>query len=92
MLSVKDEKYNDIKLSFSEEGHSYKDSLGHNYISTTTILHSYQPKFDKKVWLTYKAKELGISAIVIISPFSLCIYFTASLNIDEALIASSIPL
>ena len=61
MLSVKDEKYNDIKLSFSEEGHSYKDSLGHNYISTTTILHSYQPKFDKKVWLTYKAKELGIS-------------------------------
>ena len=61
MLSVKDEKYNDIKLSFSEEGHSYKDSLGHNYVSTTTILHSYQPKFDKKVWLTYKAKELGIS-------------------------------
>ena len=61
MLSVKDSKYNEIKLIFSEEGHSYKDNVGNNYISTTTILHSYQPKFDKKMWLSKKAKELGIS-------------------------------
>ena len=61
MLSVRDSKYNEIKLIFSEEGHGYKDNVGNNYISTTTILHSYQPKFDKKMWLSRKAKELGIS-------------------------------
>ena len=53
--------YNDIRLYFDEPQHKYTDSLGNNYISTTTILHSYVPKFEKEYWLKKKSKELGIS-------------------------------
>lgn len=61
MLTLKDTRYNDVKLIFKEEGHKYNDTLGNEYISTTTILHSLAPAFDKKYWLKKKAKELGIS-------------------------------
>lgn len=53
--------YNDIRLYFDEPSHKYTDNFGNSYISTTTILHDYQPKFDKDYWLKKKAKELGIS-------------------------------
>lgn len=53
--------YNDIRLYFDEPQHKYTDSLGNQYISTTTILHDYKPKFDKSYWLEKKSKELGIS-------------------------------
>lgn len=61
MLELKDTRYNDVKLIFKEEGHKYNDTNGNDYISTTTILHSLAPAFDKKYWLRKKSKELGIS-------------------------------
>ena len=61
MLKLKDNRYNDIKLIFKEDGHKYNDSFGNEYISTTTILHKYAPVFNKEYWLKKKAKELGIS-------------------------------
>ena len=61
MLKLKDTRYNDVKLIFKEDGHKYNDTNGNDYISTTTILHSLAPAFDKKYWLKKKAKELGIS-------------------------------
>ena len=60
-MELRDKRYNDIRLIFHEEEHKYNDSLGNDYISTTTILHGYQPKFDKNYWLRKKSKELGIS-------------------------------
>ena len=60
-MELRDKRYNDIRLIFHEEEHKYKDSLGNDYISTTTILHNYAPKFDKNYWLRKKSKELGIS-------------------------------
>nr|DAQ37983.1 MAG TPA: Exonuclease V [Crassvirales sp.] len=61
MLTLRDTRYNDVKLIFKEDGHKYNDTNGNDYISTTTILHSLAPAFDKKYWLKKKAKELGIS-------------------------------
>lgn len=61
MLELKDIRYNDVKLIFKEDGHKYNDTNGNDYISTTTILHSLAPAFDKKYWLRKKSKELGIS-------------------------------
>lgn len=60
-MQVQDTRYNDIRLTFKEENHSYTDSMGNKYLSTTTMLHRYAPEFDKKYWLAYKAKELHIS-------------------------------
>ena len=61
MLTLKDTRYNDVKLIFKEEGHKYNDTFGNEYLSTTTLLHQYAPAFDKEYWLRKKAKELGIS-------------------------------
>jgi hypothetical protein len=61
MLELRDKRYNDIRLVFDEPQHKYTDTLGNGYISTTTILHNYQPKFDKSYWLRKKSKELRIS-------------------------------
>lgn len=60
-MELKDKRYNDVRLIFKEDGHKYNDTYGNDYISTTTILHQYAPKFDKSYWLKKKAKELGIS-------------------------------
>lgn len=61
MLTLKDSRYNDVRLIFKEDGHKYNDTFGNEYKSTTTLLHSLAPEFDKKYWLRKKAKELGIS-------------------------------
>lgn len=61
MLQLRDTRYNDIRLIFKEEGHKYNDTFGNEYKSMTTLLHEYQPKFEKSYWLKKKAKELGIS-------------------------------
>lgn len=61
MLGLKDARYNNIKIIFKEDNHSYTDTLGNVYKSTTQLLHSYKPAFDKSYWLKKKAKELGIS-------------------------------
>lgn len=60
-MELKDTRYNNIRLIFKEDGHKYHDTLGNDYMSTTTLLHNYQPKFEKDYWLKKKAKELGIS-------------------------------
>lgn len=56
-----DVRYKQVRLIFKEDGHKYYDSLGNDYISTTTILHKYQPSFNKEYWLRKKSKELGVS-------------------------------
>lgn len=61
MLQLKDNRYNDIRLIFEEKAHKYYDTLGNDFISTTTLLHKLQPKFDKDYWLKKKAKEYGMS-------------------------------
>ena len=61
MFNVRDTRYEDVKLTFKEEGHSYTDSLGNSYLSATTLLHRYSPAFNKSYWLKKKAQELHIS-------------------------------
>lgn len=61
MHAVRDKRYDNIRLIFDEPTHKYTDTNGNSYVSTTTLLHTYQPSFDKAYWLERKAKELGIS-------------------------------
>lgn len=61
MLTLADKRYETVKLTFRNEGHKYYDSLGNNYISTTTLLHKLQVPFNKAKWLRIKSKELGVS-------------------------------
>ena len=53
--------YKNIHLYFEEDGHKYTDSNGNQYISTTTIIGQYAPKFNAKYWAHKKAKEQGVS-------------------------------
>lgn len=46
MLQLRDKRYNDVRLIFKEDGHKYTDTLGNEYLSTTTFLHDYSPRFD----------------------------------------------
>lgn len=48
-------------LYFDEGAHKYTDSNGNNYISVTTLIHEYVPKFNSKYWARKKAKEQGVS-------------------------------
>lgn len=54
-------RYSQVRLIFEETAHKYHDTLGNEYISTTTLLHDLAPKFDKKYWLHKKAVQLGIT-------------------------------
>ena len=56
-----DDIYNSIHLYFDEGPHKYTDSNGNEYISTTTIIGNYAPKFDEKFWAHKKAREQGVS-------------------------------
>lgn len=60
-MELRDKRYEDVKLIFKEDEHKYTDTLGRSYLSTTTMLHNYAPKFNKAYWLNKKAKDLGIS-------------------------------
>ena len=53
--------YKTTYLYFDEGPHKYTDSNGNEYISTTTIIGNYCPKFDAKYWARKKAKEQGVS-------------------------------
>lgn len=53
--------YKDIHLYFDEGPHKYTDSNGNEYISTTTLIGQYAPKFNAKYWAHKKAKEQGVS-------------------------------
>lgn len=61
MIGLRDKRYSDIKIIFKEDNHSYTDTLGNIYKSTTQLLHDYKPAFERDYWLKKKAKELGIS-------------------------------
>ena len=37
MLTLRDTRYNDIRLIFKEDGHKYNDSFGNEYKSATTL-------------------------------------------------------
>jgi len=53
--------YTDTYLYFDEPNHKYTDSNGNEYISVTTIIGNYVPKFDVKYWAHKKAREQGVS-------------------------------
>ena len=53
--------YLNTYLYFDEGPHKYTDSNGNEYISVTTIIDNYVPKFDKKYWSHKKAREQGVS-------------------------------
>lgn len=56
-----DNRYNTNYLYFEEGPHKYTDTCGNEYISVTTLLGKYYPKFDEHYWLRKKAKEQGLS-------------------------------
>lgn len=53
--------YINTHLFFDEGPHKYTDSNGNEYVSTTTIIGQYAPKFDAKFWARKKAKEQGVT-------------------------------
>lgn len=53
--------YKNVHLYFDEGPHKYTDNNGREYISTTTIIGRYAPKFDSKYWARKKAKEQGVT-------------------------------
>ena len=53
--------YTNTYLYFDEGPHKYTDTCGNEYISVTTLLGRYYPKFDEHYWLRKKAKEQGLS-------------------------------
>jgi hypothetical protein len=53
--------YRNTYLYFDEGPHKYTDSNGNEYISVTTIIGNYVPKFDEKYWAHKKAVERGVS-------------------------------
>lgn len=55
------EVYQNTYLYFDEGPHRYTDTNGNEYISVTTIIGNYCPKFDAKYWAHKKAKEQGVS-------------------------------
>lgn len=55
------EIYQNTYLYFDEGPHRYTDTNGNEYISVTTIIGNYCPKFDAKYWAHKKAKEQGVS-------------------------------
>lgn len=50
--------YENNFLYFDEGPHKYTDSLGNEYLSVTTNIENYCPKFDKKYWLRKKLKNV----------------------------------
>ena len=43
--------YNNNFLYFQEEGHKYTDTLGNEYLSVTTNIENYCPKFNADYFL-----------------------------------------
>lgn len=61
MLKTMNNIYTDTYLYFDEGPHKYTDSNGNEYISVTTLIGDYCPKFDAKYWAHKKAREQGVS-------------------------------
>ena len=61
MLKTMNDIYTNTYLYFDEGPHKYTDSNGNEYVSVTTIIGNYCPKFDAKYWAHKKAREQGVS-------------------------------
>lgn len=61
MLKIMNDIYSNTYLYFDEGPHKYTDSNGNEYISVTTLIGDYCPKFDAKYWAHKKAREQGVS-------------------------------
>ena len=61
MIMSNNVDYRNIFLYFDEACHKYTDSNRNEYISVTTLIHDYVPKFDEKYWLHKKAREQGVT-------------------------------
>lgn len=61
MLKIMNDIYTNTYLYFDEGPHKYTDSNGNEYISVTTLIGNYCPKFDAKYWAHKKAREQGVS-------------------------------
>jgi len=62
--------YSNTYLYFDEGPHKYTDSNGNEYISVTTLIGAYCPKFDAKYWAHKKAREQGVSEKEIIKQWN----------------------
>lgn len=60
-----DIRYNTNHLYFDEGPHRYTDDNGNEYLSVTTLIGDYYPKFDAKKWAHKKAMEQGKSEAAI---------------------------
>lgn len=60
-FELRDKRYNDIRIKFYADNHTYVDTLGNQYLSTTQFLHNYKNPFDKEYWLKKKSMELRMS-------------------------------
>ena len=60
-MELLDKRYEQVRLTFDPVPHKYYDSFGNNYLSVTTLIGQYVPKFEKNYWLKKKSRELGIS-------------------------------
>lgn len=53
--------YKNTFLYFEEKSHRYTDTNNNEYISVTTLIGNYAPKFDVEFWSRKKAREQGCS-------------------------------
>ena len=61
MLKIMNDIYTNTYLYFDEGPHKYTDSNGNEYVSVTTLIGNYCPKFDANYWAHKKAREQGVS-------------------------------
>lgn len=70
MLKIMNNIYNNTYLYFDEGPHKYTDNNGNEYISVTTLIGQYCPKFDANYWAHKKAREQGVSEKEIIKQWN----------------------
>lgn len=58
MLKLRDTRYNDVRLIFKEDGHKYTDTLGNEYLSTTTFYMNTKQSLIKLFGFVRKLKNL----------------------------------
>lgn len=46
-------------ISFDEASHTYRDEFKKEYVSVTTLIERYCPKFDREFWAIKKAQDLN---------------------------------
>lgn len=54
-------------ISFDEATHTYKDEFGLPYISVTTVIAKYYPKFNEDYWAKEESRKTGLPVHVILA-------------------------